>query len=325
MADALPVNTKTDGQLVALICMLSKLPDAGDPVVLLLLSGCRHAVHRVLALHHFALRVRLAGLDEVVASGGVQFEAVGFVAVLHLAHLNVLQRNDSARLLVRRVLEVVEAVVVEDEPAPLPRLVASALLPQPTLAIRIEERVHQVVAVVFRNLERLRFDAVVQALQRTTHSLVHRSNKFRPEFRPELRADYLEDVARKVLAVVDAAVHGDELFERRLLLDGRVVQTRVEHDDGERQHVARVRVGEDVGVELTVALRERLHHAVDLLRLARKPEAPEELAQRLHQDQIRKVVQVHERLEHLLVERRLFAQVIADGRLAQPLAPETFK
>jgi hypothetical protein len=100
------------------------------------------------------------------------------------------------------------------------------------------------------------------------------------------------------------------------------VQTRVEHDDGERQHVARVRVGEDVGVELAVALRERLHHAVDLLRLARKPEAPEELAQRLHQDQIRKVVQVHEGLEHLLVERRLLAQVVADGRLAQTLAPK---
>ena len=35
---------------------------------------------------------------------------------------------------------------------------------------------------------------------------------------------YLEDVARQVLAVVDAAVHVDELVQRRLLLHRRVVQ-----------------------------------------------------------------------------------------------------
>ena len=55
----------------------------------------------------------------------------------------------------------------------------------------------------------------------------------------------------------------------------------VEHDDGEGEDVARVRVAEDVGVELAVALRERLHHAVDLLRLARQPKRPQELAQSL--------------------------------------------
>ncbi len=40
----------------------------------------------------------------------------------------------------------------------------SNLFGEPSLAVRIEERVHQVVAVVFGYLERLRFDAVVQAL-----------------------------------------------------------------------------------------------------------------------------------------------------------------
>lgn len=80
------------------------------------------------------------------------------------SNLDVFQRNDPSGFLVGSVLEIVEAVVVEDEPAPLPRLVPSALLPQPALAVRIEERVHQIVAVVLRDLERLRFDAVVQAL-----------------------------------------------------------------------------------------------------------------------------------------------------------------
>lgn len=39
------------------------------------------------------------------------------------------------------------------------------LLPEPALAIRIEERVHQIVAVVLGNLERLSLDALVQALR----------------------------------------------------------------------------------------------------------------------------------------------------------------
>ena len=40
----------------------------------------------------------------------------------------------------------------------------------------------------------------------------------------EVGRSYLEDVARQVLAVVDAAVHVDELVQRRLLLHRRVVQ-----------------------------------------------------------------------------------------------------
>lgn len=47
------------------------------------------------------------------------------ISILDLPDLDVLQWNDAARLLVCGVLEVVEAIVVEDEPAPLPALVAS--------------------------------------------------------------------------------------------------------------------------------------------------------------------------------------------------------
>ena len=69
-------------------------------------------------------------------------------------------------------------------------------------------------------------------------------------------------------------VHRDELLRRRLVLHRRVVQRGVKHDDGERQHVARVRVGEYVRVQLAVPLREGLHHPIYLLRLARQPEGP---------------------------------------------------
>ena len=78
------------------------------------------------------------------------------------SHLNVFQGDDAPRFLVRGELEVVETVVVEDEPSPLPALVPAALLPQPTLLVRVEEGVHQVIAVILRDLERLRFDAVIE-------------------------------------------------------------------------------------------------------------------------------------------------------------------
>jgi hypothetical protein len=50
----------------------------------------------------------------------------------------------------------------------------------------------------------------------------------------------------------------------------RVVQGCVEHDDCEGEDVARVRVGEDVRIQVAVALRERLHHPVNLLGFSRK-------------------------------------------------------
>lgn len=74
---------------------------------------------------NFSLAVRLARLDELGA-GGVQLEAMRLMSILHLSDLNVLQRDDAARLLVGRVLEVIETVVVQYEPPSLPALVTSA-------------------------------------------------------------------------------------------------------------------------------------------------------------------------------------------------------
>ena len=58
------------------------------------------------------------------------------------------------------------------------------------------------------------------------------------------------------------------------------MERSVEHDDGEGEDEASVRVLEDFRVELAVTPRERLHHPVNLLRLAWQPEAPEELPER---------------------------------------------
>jgi hypothetical protein len=80
-----------------------------------------------------------------------------------------------------------------------------------------------------------------------------------------------------ISSVVDPPIHGDELLYARLVLNARVVQARVEHDDGKREDVTRVRVVKFVGFELTVALRTRLHHAVYLLRLAGETEGPQKL------------------------------------------------
>lgn len=49
-----------------------------------------------------------------------------------------------------------------------------------------------------------------------------------------------EQLLWQVSSFVDASVHGDESFHRRFVSDVGVVQAGVQHDDGERQHVAGV-------------------------------------------------------------------------------------
>ena len=53
-------------------------------------------------------------------------------------------------------------------------------------------------------------------------------------------------------------------------LDAGIVQGGVEHDDGEGEHVASVRIREQFRVQLTVALGKGFHHTVNLLRLTYK-------------------------------------------------------
>lgn len=80
---------------------------------------------KVRTFDDFSLAVGFARFDELRASG-VELEAVRLVPVLDLPDLNVLEGYYAPRLLVRRVLEIVQTIVVEDEPSSLPALVTSA-------------------------------------------------------------------------------------------------------------------------------------------------------------------------------------------------------
>ncbi|KOX78309.1 hypothetical protein WN51_07715 [Melipona quadrifasciata] len=79
------------------------------------------------------------------------------------------------------------------------------------------------------------------------------------------KSTHHEEFARQVTAIVDATVHDYELIHSGLILDARIVQGRVQHDDGEAEHVTGVRVGEYVRVQLAVPLREAFHHTVFFL------------------------------------------------------------
>lgn len=49
-----------------------------------------------------------------------------------------------------------------------------------------------------------------------------------------------EQLGGQVRAVVDSSVHGNKSLQAGFVLHVGVVETRVEHDDGKRQDVARV-------------------------------------------------------------------------------------
>lgn len=137
--------------------MTYALPQSLHPLLPFLVAAGRHPVHGVFPFDDFAFRISLAGFDEVRTAASVQFEAKLFLSVGALSYRNVLERNDTTRFFVGRVLEIVEAIVVEDEPTPLPTLVATTLFPKPAFFVGIEERVHEIVAVVLGNFERFRF------------------------------------------------------------------------------------------------------------------------------------------------------------------------
>ena len=118
------------------------------------------------------------------------------------------------------------------------------LFEKPSLALRGEEGVHEVIVSLVRDLERLLLDA------------------------PE---DGLKHVGGQVLAAVDALVLLDELLSADLHLGVGVVEGGVEHDDGEGEDEAGVPLLEDVGVLLAVVSSEGVHHTVNLHRLAWQP------------------------------------------------------
>lgn len=117
------------------------LPHALHPLFPLFLRGGTHSVHRVLTLHNLTLAVSLTGLDKV-RGGGVQFETVTLLTIMDLPHFDILQRDNPSGLLIGGVFEIIETVIVEDEPSSLPTLVPSSLFPKPTFSVGVEEGVH---------------------------------------------------------------------------------------------------------------------------------------------------------------------------------------
>lgn len=103
-------------------------------------------IHCTNATTHLALRIGFARLDNIRTAARVQLKAMRLITVLNLTHLrsqnenekvaklplpkspsirfdthrNVLQRNDAPRLLVRRILEIIQTIVVQNEPAAFP-------------------------------------------------------------------------------------------------------------------------------------------------------------------------------------------------------------
>ena len=118
------------------------------------------------------------------------------------------------------------------------------LFKQPSLALRGEEGVHEVIISLVRDLERLLLDA---------------------------SEDGLQHVGGQALAGVDALILLDELLSADLHLGVGVVEGGVEHDDGEGQDEAGVPLIEDVGILLAVMFRKCVHDAVNLHRFTRQP------------------------------------------------------
>lgn len=136
------------------------------PIVFFVVAAGRHPINGVFAFDHFALRVRFASFDEIGPAARVKFKTMLLLAVGTFPHRYIFQRDNATGLFIRRVLEIIQTVIVEDKPAALPALVSPPLFPQPSFFVGIEKGVHQVVAVVLGYFERFRFYTFVKTLKK---------------------------------------------------------------------------------------------------------------------------------------------------------------
>ena len=96
------------------------------------------------------------------------------------------------------------------------------------------------------------------------------------------------------------------------------MRVRVEHDDGEREDVRGVRVGERAVVARAVPRGERFHEPVDLLRLPGEAKRLEEHAQRDVEIEFRKIKRPRERAHDGDGFVVVPAEEFADRRLVEP-------
>jgi hypothetical protein len=76
--------------------------------------------------------------------------------------------------------------------------------------------------------------------------------------RRDIGVQPLQQFARQILTVINAAVVRHELVERHFLLQLRIVRVRVEHDQRESEHVGGGRGAKDAGVLLVEAVGKGL-------------------------------------------------------------------
>mmetsp|Transcript_13377 Transcript_13377/g.40393 ORF Transcript_13377/g.40393 Transcript_13377/m.40393 type:complete len:321 (+) Transcript_13377:838-1800(+) len=128
-----------------------------------------------------------------------------------------------------------------------------------------------------------------------------------------------QEVARDILAAVDASIVLHKAVLGHLLLDRRVVCIGVEHDQREGQDECpvltlkhtRVRRGQ------IVALGERFHHAVDALGLSRQTELAQEQAQRRDKADTLEREAIHKRGQELSGVRIGACQELPDQPLVK--------
>ena len=89
---------------------------------------------------------------------------------------------------------------------------------------------------------------------------------------------HLKELSRQVISIINAPIHGDKLLDGLLVLNSRVVERGIQHNDGKWEDKAGVWVLEDWRVEFTVAVGKALHHPVNLLCLSWQAKAPQELS-----------------------------------------------
>lgn len=160
----------------------------------------------MVALNNPPVRFGFAGLDNLTfVVRVVELKAVRFPRFVYFSYAEVLQRNDPSRFFICRVFKVVEAVVCQNEPPPLPRFDPATELQEPAFSVGVEECVRQIVPIILWDFERLVFDAVVKVP---------------------------EQLLWQITSFVDAPVHGDKALDGGLVSHVRVVQAGVQHDDG---------------------------------------------------------------------------------------------
>ena len=91
---------------------------------------------------------------------------------------------------------------------------------------------------------------------------------------------YREKGFWEIATAVDSPVVLEELWFCDLVLHGGIVKVGVQHNHWECQHVGGVRRGKGPWVVLVIPRGKDLHNAVNLLGLARKPEARQEFSER---------------------------------------------